>query len=167
MFQFTECPPRNHPQAQHDLNNPFILIPKFNGSRGLMLYWGIGAGSPILHRRGLPIRKSSDQGMFGSSPKRIAHLPRPSSVFHAKASSICSNENLLLGPTSPLIALRLRGTSRTTTKTLIYSIVKELKNRLSADKIQLNKKILSVSLSVDPRSYCYFEPFVLFSLNLS
>ena len=46
------------------------------------------SGSPWFTRRGFPIRTSPDQRLLGTSPKRIAATPRPSSLLPTKASTI-------------------------------------------------------------------------------
>ena len=68
----------------------FVFIPP--GTE--MFYFPGYAPVHVMHkssrftRRGFPIRTSSDQRLLGTSPKRIAATPRPSSLFLAKASTI-------------------------------------------------------------------------------
>lgn len=92
MFQFSWFPSSTHPPARNELYT--LVLDPYNlmDQEGSFHTRRMDAGNLPLRQMGFPIRKSSDQGMFGSSPKRIARLLRPSSVFHAKASSIYSYE---------------------------------------------------------------------------
>ena len=67
----------------------FLLVLRCFTSQGERL-WNAPLDFTTLLVKGFPIQKSPDRRLLGTSPKRIAAWPRLSSLFRAKASTVCS-----------------------------------------------------------------------------